>query len=439
MSKLGEALRRKFKSPRDVLTALNIDPRCLEVDIVGDSNAAIKERQEIIRMANKPKVSRQAAIAIGVLSSAIRPKLAADAKLNLRPIFAGVTAKNFTERKPAILADLTKSLKGKLANDATIGEVAELLDMIEAHGSEGMDTDKDVAGPMAEKSMEAAAEPVGEKPMKKPVPEIGGGEKQMKTEPGIGEETDELDTEENEENEMADPAGKVEALLKGKVDDATLAQVCELIRGSPAGALDAEGGEEKLKELGAEDALEEDPNKGKGTGTGEGTPGGGKGGAEDEEPEDAARARSDKIPAKDRKMAKDNPPPFKGMPKPGGTMVTQDAMNAAIKAATDATKKSVMQTAREIGEAQKFVRPWVGDIAIACDSAHDVYKAALTALNVENVDKIHPSAYRTILEYHPKPGERRASESQESHIAMDSATVDDYDTMFPTAGRIGLM
>jgi uncharacterized protein len=395
--------------------------------VVGDSNAAIKERQEAIRMAN-PKLSKQAAIAIGVLSSAIRPKLAADAKLNLRPIFAGVTAKNFGERKPAILAGLTKSLKGKLAQDATIGEVAELLDMIEAHGAnEGMDTDKEV-GPMAGKSMEAAAEPVGEpvKPQNQvatPMEGEGGGEE------------DELQDEEHEENEMADPAGKVEALLKGKVDDATLAQVCELMRGAPAGATDADGGEEKLKELGAADALEEDPNKGKGTGTGEGSPGGsGKNGGASDEMEDV---RNDQTKA-DR-MAKDDPPPFKGMPKVGGKMVTQDAMNAAIKAATAANTKNILQTQREVREAEKFIRPWVGDIAIACDSANDVFKAALTALNVEGVDKIHPSAYRTILELHPKPGERRASESQSSHVAMDSATVDDYDTMFPDASRIGLM
>lgn len=120
-------------------------------------------------------------------------------------------------------------------------------------------------------------------------------------------------------------------------------------------------------------------------------------------------------------------------------MVTQDAMNAAIKAATTAATKAALSQAREINDAQKFVRPWVGDIAIACDSATDVFGAALKALGVKNVEKIHPSAYRTILENMPRPGDRSSEHRQSSHVAMDAAVADDYDKMFPDAGRIGLM
>jgi uncharacterized protein len=112
-------------------------------------------------------------------------------------------------------------------------------------------------------------------------------------------------------------------------------------------------------------------------------------------------------------------------------------MNVAIKAATTAATKAALSQAREINDAQKFVRPWVGDIAIACDSATDVFGAALKALGVKNVEKIHPSAYRTILENMPQPNAR--SERQLPHVAMDAAVADDYDKMFPDAGRIGLM
>jgi len=380
-------------------------------------------------MATKPKMSRQAAVAIGFLSSVIRPQLAADAKLDLRPIFAGVTAKNFKERKKAIGSALTKSLKGKLATDATIGEVAELLDMIEAHGVEpgpapggalggmaGGQEDMDALPPSVEQPMTKAAEPVEPMPMAEPGAEPGAP----------GEEENEMPMEEG----GSDPAAKVEALLKGKVDDATLAEVCELIRGAPSGA---------------HDELEEDPNKDKGTGTGSGSPGGSKEGAaegqthdeENEEAEDEEESESSKRMKATDKKAMDNPPPFKGMPKPGGKMVTQDAMNAAIKAATEAATKNALSRQREIRDAERAVRPWVGDIAIACDSAAAVYKTALKMLNVQNLDSIDPSAYRTILELHPMAGTRQ--KAQQSEIAMDEASSTSYADRFPDAMRIGVL
>jgi hypothetical protein len=207
------------------------------------------------------------------------------------------------------------------------------------------------------------------------------------------------------------------------------------------GGMDAEGGEEKLEELGAEDEeILEDVNHNKGTGTGKGTPGGGSGSAHDEGEKDGESESTKRMKgaadkhAKDKRMGKDTPPPFKGMPKPGGKMVTQDAMNAAIKSATDAIKKN----ARAVREAERTVKPWTGDLAMAFDTAEDVYRAALKMVGVEGADKLHPDALLPVLKAQPVPGSRR-HESASTDIAMDEASVDDYADAFPDATRIGLM
>src|SRR5271157_434861 len=109
MGKLADALRRKFKNPQDALKALGMDSADLAGLIVGDS-------KENLMIKQKPKgkiKSRQAAIGIGVLSSYLRPLIAKDSKLDLRPIFASVNAKNYSAKKPAILAALKKTVKLK--------------------------------------------------------------------------------------------------------------------------------------------------------------------------------------------------------------------------------------------------------------------------------------------------------------------------------------
>jgi hypothetical protein len=118
-------------------------------------------------------------------------------------------------------------------------------------------------------------------------------------------------------------------------------------------------------------------------------------------------------------------------------MVTQDAMNAAIKAATEAATKNALSRQRDIREAERAVRPWVGDINIACDSAAKVYQTALEMLGVKEVSKIDPSAYRTILELHPMAGVRE--KAKQSEIAMDEASSQSYADRFPDASRIGIL
>jgi len=108
--------------------------------------------------------------------------------------------------------------------------------------------------------------------------------------------------------------------------------------------------------------------------------------------------------------------------------VNKPAMDAAIRKAQAETRRQM----REIAEAEKFIAPWVGDLAMAMDSATDVFKAALDALSID-VEGIHPSAYRKILELQPKPGERQRSFAMDRAPAAASKT---FAERFPDVGRL---
>ena len=85
-----------------------------------------------IEMAQKP-LSRKAALLQGAALAFLHPKLAQDSRINLAPIFAGITAKNFGEKKKDVAEALVKAASGKLAADASLDlEAAEkLLDALQ--------------------------------------------------------------------------------------------------------------------------------------------------------------------------------------------------------------------------------------------------------------------------------------------------------------------
>ena len=259
-------------------------------------------------------LSRKAVQAQGALMAYLAPKLAQDAKVNLAPLFEGLSAKNFKDKKAGLVSGLKSATKDKLAKDASIDDVTQLLDALqEAEVQEGADTDPNTGLPM---EMEA------------------------------------MDTDGN--------GAKLLAFLKGKLSPADMAEAEKLCKGE--GAAD-----EPLPTPGAAKKPEEEP-------------------------------------------------------------VTKGAMDAALAKARDESAKN----AREIREAERAVRPWVGDLAIAQDTAADVYKTALNALGVK-LDGIHPSAYRAVLEAQPLP-----SRKPKEPIAADAASVKGFFDRFPDAKRIGL-
>lgn len=136
--------------------------------------------------------------------------------------------------------------------------------------------------------------------------------------------------------------------------------------------------------------------------------------------------------------AKDNPPEFAGKPKNPAQdedkeddeeeKVSPKAMDAAIKAAVeDANKKQ-----RALRDAERAVRPYIGDVHLACDSADDVYRAAFKTLGVD-VKDVHPSAYPTILGLQKKLTEKRRGEPV---VALDAATAKGFHDRHPYAKNI---
>lgn len=153
--------------------------------------------------------------------------------------------------------------------------------------------------------------------------------------------------------------------------------------------------------------------------------------AEDAEAEEAKKKAED-AEAEAKKKAEDEDEDDEKADDEEET-VSKEAMDAAIASSVTAAVKAERKHQADIREAERFVRPWVGDLAVAFDSAADVYKAALEA-NGRSVKDVHPSAYRTILEMTPKPGHQR----QTPRLAMDSAKSNGFAERFPDAAKISV-
>ena len=285
-------------------------PEC----VVGD--AALLSFQEVFDMSKGKQAARTAAasVAHGALLVYARPKLAQDAKLDLSPVIAKITKANFKASKPALIADFKKALEGKLAKDADISDVGDLVDALD-----------DVVEAAQEAKVEITD--AGDPPA--------------------------------DDDDNAD----VKAFLAGKLSDEDIAKVLAMIGDAPA--------------------VDEDQKKA-----------------------DAAKIAAD---------AK------KGM-------VSQTAMDSAIRTATEAERTAQ----KNLREAERFVRPWVGDI-IAQDTAEAVYRTALTTLGIKDVDKKHADSLRDILDAQPKPGDKPSARVA---VAQDAAKTKEFETMFPNANRL---
>lgn len=150
----------------------------------------------------------------------------------------------------------------------------------------------------------------------------------------------------------------------------------------------------------------------------------------------------DNMKALDAYLAGDDPPEFAGQPVKQGednneeNLVDKKAMDAAIELATaDATKKAI-KTQQAIREAERFVRPWVGELAMAHDSAESVHLAAAKILGIDGAEKVHPDALPFLIKAQPLPG---AKPKQDPTVAMDASTIDDFHKRYPSASRIGVM
>jgi hypothetical protein len=123
---------------------------------------------------------------------------------------------------------------------------------------------------------------------------------------------------------------------------------------------------------------------------------------EDEEEDEAERKKE----AKDSKKA-------------------MDAMSAGIR------RDVVAQMAAAV-EAREIVRPLIGQVALALDSAEAIYKLALDAAKVP-LSGVPAAAFRAMVGMLPKPGQGVRA------LALDSSSVDSLMSKFPNASRIRIL
>jgi hypothetical protein len=143
------------------------------------------------------------------------------------------------------------------------------------------------------------------------------------------------------------------------------------------------------------------------------------------EDKEAAKSKSEEKADKGNKASAETD-------KPEKEQVDKKAMDRAISTAVKGAQDEMRRTQREIREAEEDVRPYVGKLAMAHDSAADVYRTALGALGVKDVEKLHTDALRPILKNLPIPGtERRPM------VTMDASAAKSYAERFPNAARIG--
>lgn len=157
---------------------------------------------------------------------------------------------------------------------------------------------------------------------------------------------------------------------------------------------------------------------------------------EDEEDDDAAEAMDDAEEDEKDKRAEDeseedDDKKAEDEESDKDETVSKKAMDRAIASRVKIAQDEIRRNMRELREAEEDVRPYVGKLAQAHDSAEGVYRTALKALNV-NVDGVHPSALKVILHSQPKPN----SNIKTAAVAMDSASAKEFAERFPHANRL---
>lgn len=275
---------------------------------------------------SKVKMTRTGAAVRSVIALHIQPRLAQDARLDLRPILAKLTSKNFAAQKPTIIKAIGTAAKGKLAKDAKLEDVTGLLDALEKA-------------------------------------EVANGD-------------DEMDVDDMHEETMDSEGGDIREFLKGKLGEDDFAKACDMLRAGPHGAADED---------------------------------------DDEEDEDKKKKREEK-------MAGDIEEAVKERTK---DMVDKKAMDQAIK--------GERERAQGVADAREEVRPFVGSLKGAFDSAEGVYQAALGVMGVADADKITGiPALKAVLKAQRPQGVPAPKPS----MATDAAVAKSLAERFPHAASI---
>jgi hypothetical protein len=299
------------------------------------------------------RLSPRASALRAALYTYLRPRLAADAQMNLTPILLSFRRdRSFKPQHDTIAAAVRQTVKDKLAQDADIDDVANFLDSIgDLVDSNNVD-----------------------------VPEA-------------------LNDDPNLELRDVDDDGR-EDLVRDDEPDPLIAKVREFLK--KIGVSD-----EVMSQFDQLVSSEDEP--------------------EDLEPNDEYEEDDDM--SRDRRMAGDR------HPRHAPAMDTA-AVEQMILRRVEEARINERANARAIEAAREEVRGTVGQIALACDSAEDVYAAALGALG-RSVKGIDSSAYRAMFEI-ARDAQFAARRNEPRRLAADAVPVGtpSFAERFPSAARV---
>lgn len=112
-------------------------------------------------------------------------------------------------------------------------------------------------------------------------------------------------------------------------------------------------------------------------------------------------------------------------------------VQGAIDKALEVQRKKIVADQRAIRDAERAVRPYIGELTQAFDTADEIYKLALTEKGVDTAG-VHPSAYPALLKMVPLPGSKSQTQAADAVIASDAATVSEFHKRFPGSDKIGV-
>ena len=341
------------------------------------------------------KLTPAGLVARSALFTYLSPRLTEDSSFDYDRLVRGVTSKNYTAKKSAIELAVHRATTGRLAQDADIQDLANLLDAL---------------APSAEQAdAQMGAPPQG--------PPQGGPPQPQDPNAAIPQAVPQKKPN-GMDDEPTDTVAKIKAYLAEEgVSPEILANLDSFLAegGNPKPKIpDASGGgegsdppagDEDVGALGGPTAIggiDEDPAACD----------------EDDDDDDMNGEAEDEV-----------------VPKEQSGLVTKAAMDAAIKQA----QTEAIQTQRQVREAERFVRPWVGELAM--DAAHpdEVYRAALKVMGISNATKLHRDALKPILQAQPKASARSSGNGgARPRIAIDSAPEQSFAERFPTAAKVSI-
>lgn len=378
------------------------------------------------------RISPAGMVARGALFTYLTPRLAKDAKVNINALVRGVTSRNYAKSIPAMDKAIKAAVKGKLAKDADISDLAELLNALKPNMTEAD------AIPMAPQGAPPAPAPAAS-----PAP-IGGpdGEsedivsqikmylQQEGISPEILNNLDAFLAEAGAHGQppkapQANPAGPPGNGDQSPANQGSLnlgagdEDMSDVLMPEGGEGLEPRGSEETNLEAEDEDCEADDeviPSSQEEV----------DGKDEDDDEDDDDQGVDEVVPSEQEELleqAHDSRP------------ITRKAMDAAIKTAVKTAQDAAIKNQRAIRQAERFVRPWVGELAMdAANHPADIYRGALKALGVKGVEKVHPDALKPILEAQPLPS--RAP--RHVQIAADAKPEGSFFDRFPEAKGITL-